>query len=159
MDRNDRLGYTHDFETMSKTTTYRNHIKNSEIETREVFEQETSSPNNIQRTLPMNIVTQLDNNKLTRSIDSSKHEETYEPEVNPDPEPALSDLSETLSSDSRAKKNKSTKKKKRRKHRKDKSSDTSSSDESDSSDEIHYRHKRRKNKKHREIIRSKYAQL
>ena len=40
----DRLGYTHDFETMSETTAYRNHIKNLEIETREVFERETSSP-------------------------------------------------------------------------------------------------------------------
>ena len=28
-DRDDRLGYTHDFETMRKTTAYRNHIKNS----------------------------------------------------------------------------------------------------------------------------------
>ena len=27
-ERDDRLGYTHDFETMSKTTAYRNHIKN-----------------------------------------------------------------------------------------------------------------------------------
>ena len=33
-----RLGYTHDFETMSKNTAYRNHIKNSELETRDVFE-------------------------------------------------------------------------------------------------------------------------
>ena len=62
MDTDDRLGYTHDFGTMSKTTAYCNHIKNSEIETREVFERETLSPENIQRTLPMNIVTRLDNN-------------------------------------------------------------------------------------------------
>ena len=34
------------FETISKTTNYRNRIKNSEIETREVFEWETSSPHN-----------------------------------------------------------------------------------------------------------------
>ena len=27
--RDDRLGYTHDFKTMSETTAYRNHIKNS----------------------------------------------------------------------------------------------------------------------------------
>ena len=60
---------------------------NSEIETREFFEQETSSPQIIQRTLPMNIVTRLDNNQLTQSTDSSKHEETNEPEVKPDPEP------------------------------------------------------------------------
>ena len=56
-ERDDRLGYTHDFETMSKTTAYRNHIKNYEIETREVFERETWSPEDIQQTLPMNIVT------------------------------------------------------------------------------------------------------
>ena len=56
-DRYDRFGHTHDFETMSEMTAYRNHIKNTEIETREVFEQETSSPENIQRALPMHIVT------------------------------------------------------------------------------------------------------
>ena len=85
---------------MSETTAYRNHIKNSEIETREVFERETSSPENIQQRLPMNFETGLDNNQLTRSMDSSKHEETYKQEVNPDPEPSSSDSSETLSSDS-----------------------------------------------------------
>ena len=63
--RDDRLGYTHDSETMSEMKAYRNHIKNSEIETREFFERETSIPQNIQRTLPMNIVTRLDNNQLT----------------------------------------------------------------------------------------------
>ena len=98
---NDRLGKTHDFENMNKTTAYRNHIKNLEIEAREVFGQETLSPENIQQTLPMNIVTRLDNNLLTRSTDSSKHEETYKPEVNRDPEPSSSDLSETSSLDSR----------------------------------------------------------
>ena len=36
-ERDDKLGYTHDFKTMSETTAYCNHIKNSEIETREVF--------------------------------------------------------------------------------------------------------------------------
>ena len=70
---------------MSETAAYRNHIKNSEIETREVFERETSSPENIQRTLPINIMIRLDNNQLTRSTDSSKHEETHKVEVNPDP--------------------------------------------------------------------------
>ena len=106
----DRLGYTHDFETMSETTAYCNHINNSEIETREVFERETSSHENIQQTLPMNVVTRLDNNQLTRSMDSLKHKETQELEVNPDPEPSLSDSSETLSLDSRVKKNKTTNK-------------------------------------------------
>ena len=38
-----RLGYTYDFETMSKKTAYRNHIKNSDFETREVFERETEN--------------------------------------------------------------------------------------------------------------------
>ena len=56
-ERNDRLGYTHDFKTISKTTAYRNHIKNSELETREVFEQETLSPENIQQTLPTYMMT------------------------------------------------------------------------------------------------------
>ena len=110
-ERDDRMGYTHDFETMSETTTYPNHIKNSEIETREVFERETLSPENIQRILPMNIQTRLDNNQLTRSTDSSKHEEKHKPEVNPDTEPSSSDSLETSSSDSRVKKKKSTKKK------------------------------------------------
>ena len=96
-ERDDRLGHTHDFEAMSETTAYRNHIKNTEIETREVFERETSSPENIQRTLPMNFETKIDNNQLTRSTDSSKHEKTYESEVNPDPEPSSSDSSETSS--------------------------------------------------------------
>ena len=77
--RDDRLGYTHDFVSTSETTAYRNHIKNYELETREVFERETWSPENIQRTLPTDMVTRLDDNQLTRSTDSSKHEETNEP--------------------------------------------------------------------------------
>ena len=76
-ERDDRLGYTHGFETMSKTTAYRNHIKNYEIEPREVFERETWSPENIQRKLPTDMVTRLDDNQLTRSTDSSKHEEAH----------------------------------------------------------------------------------
>ena len=72
---------------MSKTTAYRNYIRSYEIETREVFEQETSSPVNIQQTLPTDIVTWLDDNQLTRSTDSSKNEETHEAEVNLEPEP------------------------------------------------------------------------
>ena len=70
-ERDDRLGYTHDFETMIITTAYRNHINNYEIETREGFEQETSSPENVQWTVPTDIVTQLDDNQLTQSTDSS----------------------------------------------------------------------------------------
>ena len=121
-ERDDILGYTHDFETMSKTIAYRNHIKDSEIETRENFERETSTHENIQRTLATDI---------------------HKPEVNPDPEPSLSDSSsETYSSDSRVKKKKRKKKKKRRKHQKADSSYPSSSDDSDSSHDSHYRYKR-----------------
>ena len=83
-------------------------------------------------------------------MDTSKRSKKHEPEVNPDPELLLSDLSESFSSDLRARKKKCTKKKKRRKHQKDDSSYPSSSDDSDSSDDSHYRRKRRKNKKHRE---------
>ena len=83
---------------------------------------------------------------------SEKNEKDHEPEVNPDPELALSDSSEISSSDSRAKKKKSKKKKKRRMHRKDDSSDPSSSDDSDSSEDINYRRKRRKDKKHRKKV-------
>ena len=103
----------------------------------------------------MHFETRLDKNQLTRSTDSSKHEETYEPELNPDPEPSSSDPLETSSSDSRAKKKKSTKKKKRRKHQKDDSSDPSLRNDSDSSDDSHYRRKRRNNKRHwgKDLIR------
>ena len=40
-DRDDRMAHMHDVETMSKTTDYRNHIKNSEIETRKVSRSKT----------------------------------------------------------------------------------------------------------------------
>ena len=80
-----RLGYTHDFETISETTAYRNHIKNSECETGEVFEQETE---NIPLTRPTDLMNTLQDNPLTQSTDSLKHEERYKPEVNPDPEPS-----------------------------------------------------------------------
>ena len=136
--RDGRLGCKHDFENMSKTTAYRNHIKKSELETREVFEQETWSPENIQRTLPTDMVTRFDDNQLTRSTDISKHEETNKLDVNPEPKPLSSDFSETSSSDSRVKKKKRKKKKKCRKHRKDDSSYPSSSDDSDSYDDSDY---------------------
>ena len=65
-----KLGYTHEFETMSKTTACRNHTKNSELETREVFDQETKD---IPQTRQTDLVTTLNNNPLTQSTDSSKH--------------------------------------------------------------------------------------
>ena len=154
------MAHTHDnIETISKKMAYCKNIRDLESETREVLEQETSKKN-IENIGTQQDKTRLDDNQLTRSTDSSKHEETYDPEVNPDPEPSSSDSSETSSLDSRSSKKKSTKKKKRRKHRKDDSSHPSSSDDSDSSDDSHYRRKRRNNKKHRKkSIRSEYAQL
>ena len=137
-----------DIETKGEKIDYCKHIRYLEFETREVLDRETSNKNieNIGTQLDK---TRLDDNKMTRSTDSSKHSETHEPEVNPDPEPSSLDSSESSSSDSRARKNKRTKKIKRRKHRKDESSDPSSSDDYDSSDGSHYRRKRHKDKKHR----------
>ena len=117
-----------------------------EFETIEVLERETSNKNIENIVTPLDN-TQLDNNPMTRSTDSSKHSKTHEPEVNPDPEPLSSDSSELSSSDSRASKKKRTNKKKRRKYWKDDSSDPSLSDDSDSSDDSHYRCKQPKDKK------------
>ena len=58
---------------MQETTAYSNHIKNSELETREVFEQETE---NIPQTQQTDLVTTFHDNPLTRSTDSSKNEES-----------------------------------------------------------------------------------
>ena len=58
------LGYTRGFETMSEMIAYRNHIKNSELETRQVFERGTK---NIPQTRQTDLVTTLNNNPLTRS--------------------------------------------------------------------------------------------
>ena len=53
-DRDDRMAHTHDIETISEKIAYRKHIRDSEIETRKVFERETSNKN------IENIVTRLD---------------------------------------------------------------------------------------------------
>ena len=143
-DRDVRTTPTHgDVETMSEKLVYRKFIKDSEFETREVFERE-----NIE-----NIATRLEttrqDNQMTQSVDSSKRRKKHKPEVNLDPDPSSYDLSDSSSSDSAPKKNKSKKKKKRHKHWKDDSSEPSSSNDSDSSNDSHYRRKRRKDKKHR----------
>ena len=78
----------HDFGRLSETTAYSNHINNYELETREVFEQESE---NIPQTRQTDLVTTLNDNPLTRSMDSSKNEERHKPELNPDPEPSLSE--------------------------------------------------------------------
>ena len=140
-DRDVRTAPTHgDIETISEKLAYRKYIKDLEFETREVFERETSN-RNIKNIGTLLETTRLDENQMTRSVDSSKHIKNHEPEVDPDPEPSSSDSSESLSSDSRARKKKRTKKKKRRKHRKYDSSEPSSSDDSDSSNDSHYRRK------------------
>ena len=102
---------------MSKTTAYSNHIKNDELEDREVFERETEK-NPLSR--KPDLVTPLHDNQLTRSTDSSKNEERHKLEVNPDLQPSsLDSSSKTSSSDSRSKKKKCDRKKNQRKHRKD----------------------------------------
>ena len=45
-------------------------------------------------------ITRLDKNQMTRSTDGSKHSETHEPEVKPDPDPLSSDSLDSSSSDS-----------------------------------------------------------
>ena len=80
--RADWLGNTHDFERVSEMAAYSNHIMNSELETREVFERETE---NIPLTRQTYLVTPLHDNPLTRSTDSSKNEERHKLEVKPDP--------------------------------------------------------------------------
>ena len=56
------LASRRDFERVSKTTAYSNHIKNSELETGEFFERETE---NIPLTQQTDLVTPLHKNPLT----------------------------------------------------------------------------------------------
>ena len=69
-DRDVKMAPTHgDIETICKKLVYRKYVKDSEFETREVFEQETSNQNieNIGTRLDK---TRLDENQMTRSVDS-----------------------------------------------------------------------------------------
>ena len=59
------MAHTYDVETMSETTVYHNHINNSEIETRNVFEQGISNEN-IENIVTRLDKTQLHNNQMTR---------------------------------------------------------------------------------------------
>ena len=45
-DRDDRMEHMHDIETISENIASRKHIRDSEFETRKVFERETSNKNN-----------------------------------------------------------------------------------------------------------------
>ena len=69
MDRDDRMAHTHDVENMNKTKSNRKHIKNSEIETRNVFERETPNEN-IENIVTRLDKTRLDNSQMTQSTDS-----------------------------------------------------------------------------------------
>ena len=120
----------------SEKLAYCKFIKDSEFETRIVFERENIE--NIRTRLETN---RQDENQMPRSVDSSKLSKKHKPGVNLDPEPSSSDSSESSSSDSSARKKKRTKKRKRCKHQKDDSSDLSSSDDSGSSDDSQYRRK------------------
>ena len=66
----------HGIETISKNIAYRKHIRDSEFETREVFERETSNQNieNIGTRLDQ---TRLDENQMTQSVDSSKRSKKH----------------------------------------------------------------------------------
>ena len=66
------LASSHGFERVSKTTAYSNHIKNSELETREVFERENIQTEDIPMTRQKDFVTQLHDNPQTRSTEFSK---------------------------------------------------------------------------------------
>ena len=91
-----------DIENISENLVYRKYIRDSEFETREVFERETSNKN-IGTRLE---TTRLEENKMTRSVNISKRSKKNEPSVKPEPEPSSSDLSESSSSDLRASKKK-----------------------------------------------------
>ena len=92
-DRDVKTTPTHgDIETISEKLSYRKYIGDSEFETREVFEREMLNQNieNIGTRLE---TTRLDENQMTRSVDSLKRSKKHEPEMNLDPEPSSSDSS------------------------------------------------------------------
>ena len=63
-DRGDSMAHMHDIETIRKRIAYRNHIRNSEIETGNIFERETSNEN-IENIVTLIDKTRLDNNHMT----------------------------------------------------------------------------------------------
>ena len=97
MDRDNRTARTHNkIETISEKLAYRKHIRDSEFKTIEVLERETSNQNIENIGTWLNIGTRLENtqvddNKMTPSMECSKRSKNHEPEVNLDPEPSSSD--------------------------------------------------------------------
>ena len=91
---------------------YRKFIKDSEFETRKVFEQENIERENIRNIETWLKMTQIDNNQMTRSENSSTDSKKYESKVNLDPDPSSSDSSDSSSSEAAPKRKKIKKKKK-----------------------------------------------
>ena len=87
-------------ESISEKLAYRKFIKDSEFETRKVFERENIERKNIRNTETRLEMTQLDEDQMTRSVNSSKRSEKHEPKVNLDPDPLSSDSLDSSSSDS-----------------------------------------------------------
>ena len=115
-DSNIRTAPTHGkIEKISEKVVYRKFIKDSEFETREVFERENSARENVE-----NIGTRLETTRLddhmTRSENRSTRSEKHKPKVDLDPDPSSSDSLDPSSSDSALKKKKNKKKKNSRKH-------------------------------------------
>ena len=90
-----------------------------EFETKKIFEWENIERENIGNIETRLETTRLDEDQMTRSVNSSKQSKKHEPKVNLDHDPSSSDSSDSLSSKSAPKRKKSKKKKKRCKHRKD----------------------------------------
>ena len=98
-DRDDRMAHTHDnIETISKNIAYCKHIRDLEFETRDFLERETLNKN-IENIVTRLDKTRLDDNQMTRSMDSLKRSEKHKQEVKMDPEPPSSDSLESSSSD------------------------------------------------------------
>ena len=113
-------------ETKSEKLAYRKFIKDSEFETRKAFERENIEERETIRNIETRLkMTQLDDNQMNRSENSSTRSKKHKPKVNLEPDTSSSDSSDSSSSDSAPKRKKIKKKKKRRKHRKDDSSDLS----------------------------------
>ena len=93
-------------ERISEKLAYRKFIKDSEFETRKVFERENIERKNIGNIETRLEMTQIDENQMTRSINSSKCSKKHEPEVILDPDTSSSDSSDSSSSDSAPKKRK-----------------------------------------------------
>ena len=76
-----------EIEAISDKLAYRKFVKDSEFETREVFERENSERKNIDNIGTRLETTRLDD-QMNRSENSSTRSEKHEPKVNLDPDPS-----------------------------------------------------------------------